>query len=54
MTDLETLAIKIGELVSMEIDDVENITYDKDNIAAFTVLMKNNKSYSLSISELKK
>jgi len=49
MSDIEILTTKIGELVSTEIDEVDNVEYAGDKEAAFTIAMQNGKRYILQI-----
>lgn len=53
MLEIEKLTTKIGELVSMEIEDAEKVEYTKDNdkLVAFTIFMKSGKQYLLAVSE---
>ena len=54
MSETEILTTQIGELVSTEIEEVENVEYTKDNgeLTAFTIVMKSGKRFILAISEV--
>jgi len=54
MSEVEKLTTEIGELVSMEIDEVEKVEYTKENdkLVAFIIFMKSGKKYLLAISEV--
>ncbi|MCL2375744.1 MAG: hypothetical protein FWC82_04395 [Firmicutes bacterium] len=53
MNEIEILTTHIGELVAVEINDVQAVEYVKDNgeLVAFIIVMQNGKRYLLAVSE---
>ncbi|MCL2556020.1 MAG: hypothetical protein FWE03_03245 [Firmicutes bacterium] len=54
MSEIEKLTTLIGEFVMAEIDDTKKVEYakDKDELASFTITMKNDQQYTLAISKI--
>ena len=50
MSKIEKLIVKIGELVSTEIDEVDKVEYVRDRETAFIIAMQNGKRYILQIA----
>jgi len=53
MQEIERLTTLIGELISIEINEVYKVEYAKENkkLTDFTIIMQNGKHYLLSIKE---
>lgn|GEM_PF-6684430 len=52
MDEIKMLVTKIGELVSIDIDEIDRIVYDKDNLSIFIIKLQNKKQYKLTIKKI--